>query len=181
MLLAKQKRKENVAEYILYFFQVEDLIRAFHLDIDQIREKLVSQYNTSDAEMKAEILTWYKNLVVMMEKEGIKTSGHFQFLINLINELNEFHLKLMETGQVPEYVQNYKTVAGLITELKLKSNGTKNNILISLEAIYGFLLLKLQKKEVTPETNEAMQRLSNWLGQLSKLFNDYENEKLEFD
>jgi len=181
MLTAKQKRKENIAEYILYLFQIEDLIRAFQLDMEQIQKKLIPQYVTENETQQTEITAWYQNLVLMMEKEGIREKGHFQFLINLINDLNQFHLKLMETDQVPEYVQTYKTIAGLITELKLKSNGNKNNIHISLEAIYGYLLLKMQKKEVTPETSDAVQRLSSWLGKLSMLFKDFEEDKLEFE
>lgn len=181
MLTAKQKRKENIAEYILYLFQIEDLIRAFQLDMEQIQKKLIPQYVTENEAQQAEITDWYQNLVLMMEKEGISEKGHLQFLINLINELNEFHLILVKTGQVPEYVQTYKTIAGLITELKLKSNGNKNNIQISLEAIYGYLLLKMQQKEVTIETSDAMQQLNNWLRQLSVLFKDYEENKLEFE
>ena len=34
MIIAKQKRKENISEYLLYMWQVEDLIRANHLDME---------------------------------------------------------------------------------------------------------------------------------------------------
>ena len=34
MIVAKQKRKEKIAEYLLYMWQVEDLIRANQFDID---------------------------------------------------------------------------------------------------------------------------------------------------
>ncbi|MGL5636915.1 MAG: DUF4924 family protein, partial [Bacteroidales bacterium] len=44
MIIASQKKKENIAEYLLYMWQVEDLIRAFKLDMDQIDQKLISQY-----------------------------------------------------------------------------------------------------------------------------------------
>ena len=54
MLVAQQKRKENIAEYILYLYQIEDLIRAFHLDISKIEIKLVSQYQV-DEKTKQEI------------------------------------------------------------------------------------------------------------------------------
>jgi hypothetical protein len=50
-----------------------------------------------------------------------------------------------------------------------------------LDAIYGFLLLKMQKKEITEETTEAIKRISNWLGILSKLFKDFESNVLEFE
>lgn len=48
MLIAQQKRKENLAEYILYLYQVEDLIRAFHLDMNLIDKNLVSRYQVND-------------------------------------------------------------------------------------------------------------------------------------
>ena len=32
MIIARQKRKENIAEYLLYMWQVEDLIRANKFD-----------------------------------------------------------------------------------------------------------------------------------------------------
>ena len=117
----------------------------------------------------------------MMKKEGIQQKGHLQFLVNLVNDINEFHLKLMETRKVPEYVQTYVSVAGLITELKIKSNVLSNNIFISLEAVYGYLLLKIQKKEITSETQEAMERIVGWLNQLSVLYKDYEEEKLDLE
>ena len=34
MIIAKQKRRENIAEYVLYMWQLEDLIRAYNFDID---------------------------------------------------------------------------------------------------------------------------------------------------
>ena len=37
MIVARQKRKENIAEYLLYMWQVEDLIRANRFDMDAIR------------------------------------------------------------------------------------------------------------------------------------------------
>ena len=180
MFTAKQKRKKNIAEYILYLFQVEDLIRACGLDMEIINKQLVSQYKT-DTNTITEISAWYKNLVLMMKKEGIQQKGHLQFLVNLVNDVNEFHMKLMETRKVPEYVQTYVSVAGLITELKIKSNVLSNNIFISLEAVYGYLLLKIQKKEITPETQEAMEFIVGWLNQLSALYKDYEEEKLELE
>lgn len=180
MITAQQKKKENIAEYILYLFQIEDLIRAFQFDVKIIEAQLVSQYKVEEGK-RLEILQWYKNLCSMMEKEGIREKGHLQFLSNQINELNEIHLKLMETGLNKEYSGVFQSVSGLITELNLKGNSVKNDIQISLDAIYGFLLLKMQQKNVTAETTEAIKRISNWLGLLSKLYRDFEAGDLEFE
>ncbi|RIH65246.1 DUF4924 family protein [Mariniphaga sediminis] len=178
MLIAKQKRKENIAEYILYLYQVEDLIRAFHLDMELINNQLVKNYQV-DKNTSLEISAWYKNLVVMMEKEGKQEKGHLQFLANLIGDLNEFHLRLMYTQINPMYVSVFQAVAGLLNELKQKNPSAANDVQLAIDGVYGYLLLKIQKKEITPETQEAVKRLSQWLSQLSKLFKDYEAGDLE--
>ena len=180
MITAQQKRKENIAEYILYMFQIEDLIRAFQFDLKKIENQLVSQYRV-DEDKRAEILNWYKNLCAMMQKEGIQEKGHLQFLLNQVNDLNELHSKLMETRINNEYSVVFQSVSGLITELNLKGNSVKNDLQISLDAIYGYLLLKIQQKNVTAETTDAIKRLSNWLGLLSKLYSDFETGDLEFE
>ena len=44
MIIARRKRKENIAEYLLYMWQVEDLIRANQFDLDSIRRTVIAQY-----------------------------------------------------------------------------------------------------------------------------------------
>jgi hypothetical protein len=180
MLLAQQKRKENIAEYILYIYQVEDLIRTFQLNMSVIEKQLISQYQI-DEKTRLEIVLWYKNLVIMMEKEGVREKGHLQFLTNQIAELNEFHMKLMETGIDKEYVRVFQSISGLITELDQKSLSVRNDLQISLDAIYGFLLLKMQQKEITAETTEAIKRISSWLSLLSKMFKEFESGDIVFE
>ncbi len=178
MLVAKQKRKENIAEYILYLYQVEDLIRAFKLDIDLINEKLVSSYKADETTREA-ISSWYENLILMMEKEQIQEKGHLQFLTNLIADVNDFHLKLIETRKDGLYVQAFQAVVGLVEELKQKNQAAKNDVDLGITAIYGFLLLKMQQKNISIDTTEAIKRISNWLSSLSKLYKDFESGDFE--
>lgn len=178
MLVAKQKRKENIAEYILYFYQVEDLIRAFQFDLNLIQENLVANYQT-DEKTSAEITNWYKNLAAMMEKESVQEKGHLQFLTNLTSDLNEFHMKMMQAEVEKIYVQNFKSVSGILTEIKQKNRSAKNDIQLGLDTIYGFLLLKMKKAEISAETASAVKHLSQWLGILSKLYKDFETGNLD--
>jgi len=180
MLIAKQKRKENISEYILYLFQVEHLIRALKLDMELINKLLVAQYKTTQNKSE-EITAWYENLVVMMEKEGIREKGHFQFLKNLINDLNEIHLKLLETQIEPNYISVFQSTAGLITELKQKNSLAESDVEAALDAIYGFLLLKMQQKPVTDNTTEAIKRIVAWLNVLSELYRKFEAGELDFE
>ena len=42
MIVAKEKRENNIAEYLLYMWQVEDIIRACNYDITVINANIVS-------------------------------------------------------------------------------------------------------------------------------------------
>ena len=41
MLVAQQKQKENIAEYIIYMYQIEDIIRAYNFDVEAILDNYV--------------------------------------------------------------------------------------------------------------------------------------------
>ncbi len=178
MLIAKQLRRENIAEYILYLFQVEDLIRAFYSDEELIQKQLVAKYQTDEITSE-QIAEWYINLARMMEKEGIQKAGHLRFLTNIVNELNEFHLSLLKTEVDPKFVQNFRSVAGLLSELRKKTNTDANDIQLALDSVYGFLLLKLKNAEISAETTEAMKSLGYWLSVLSKHYKDFEAGEME--
>ena len=85
MLIAREKRKSNVAEYILYMWQVEDMLRAMQMDIELVNRNVVSQFGGDDAARK-EISDWYDNLIEMMRKEEVVKSGHVQVVKNMVNE-----------------------------------------------------------------------------------------------
>ena len=61
MFIASQKRKENIAEYLLYMWQVEDLIRANNLDIDKITINIVDKFNLT-VEQRKLLIEWYESL-----------------------------------------------------------------------------------------------------------------------
>ena len=39
MLIAKKLRKQNIVAYVLYMYQVEDIIRSYECDIQKIAEE----------------------------------------------------------------------------------------------------------------------------------------------
>lgn len=150
MIIAREKRKTNIAEYILYMWQVEDLLRACSFNPEDIEEKLVKPFNADD-KTRAEISDWYNNLSSMMVLEHIQEKGHLQVLINLVNDLNEFHLKMLEVQNDQEYLRLYRTNSTAIADFVSKSESpTINEVEACLNALYGFVLLKLKKAEITP-------------------------------
>ena len=75
MIIAQKKRKENIAEYLLYMWQVEDLIRAAAVSPEGVEQLLLPRYNV-DEEKRAEIRSWYLELIEMMRTEGKVQAGH---------------------------------------------------------------------------------------------------------
>ena len=57
MIIAREKKKENIIEYLLYMFQIENALRALGLDEERIMRDLVAQYE-QPAEVMAEIRDW---------------------------------------------------------------------------------------------------------------------------
>ena len=49
MFTAQKLRKENIAEYLLYMWQIEDLIRANGLEIENIKKNIVDRYPLDEA------------------------------------------------------------------------------------------------------------------------------------
>ena len=77
MFVSRELRKKNISEYLLYMWQVEDLLRANDLSLEKIEASLVKPYNLSE-EQNRELLEWYGNLAEMMRAEGVKEAGHLQ-------------------------------------------------------------------------------------------------------
>ena len=71
MIIASQKKKENIAEYLLYMWQIEDIIRAYGLDIDQIQKHIINSYDLPE-EQKKSMREWYESLIDMMHSEGVE-------------------------------------------------------------------------------------------------------------
>ena len=106
MLIAQQKLKENIAEYILYMWQVEDMIRACNLDIDVIQERIVNSM-VDDEAIRKEIRVWYADLISKMKLEGKEKKGHLRDLDDIFIEINYLHGTLIGLlGDEKEYRKN---------------------------------------------------------------------------
>lgn len=77
MNIASEKRKSNIAEYILYMWQVEDSIRAYNLDIAEIEKNVINPQNLTEEQHKMQV-EWYESLIDMMRRENVEKSGHLQ-------------------------------------------------------------------------------------------------------
>lgn len=178
MIIAKQKKEENIAEYLLYMWQIEDILRAYNLDIEKIDEVIVSQYQ-KDENTKKEIRDWYDNLIQMMKLEHLENSGHLQININLINDLNDLHMELLQNPQEIQYNALFFKTLPFLVEFRGKLNvgAEVNDIELSLHSLYAILLLKLQGKEISKDTRVAIKQISSLLAVLSLKYKHWLEEE----
>lgn len=179
MLIAKQRKKENIAEYLLYMWQVEDIIRANGLDIDKIRENVINGFDQPEA-VKLEMQEWYQGLIDMMRIEGVSQHGHLQINTNVIIELTDLHLRLLKTPHESDYIASYYRTLPFIVELRAKSDNKETpEIETCFAALYGFLMLRLQQKEISGETQSAISQISSFLRILASKYKQEKDGQLE--
>ena len=100
-------------------WQVEDLIRAHHFNMDLIEENLISQYAHSE-KIKNDIRDWYANLMLMMYREGIRERGHLSFLKTLVADLNDFHIRLLRHPDEEKYRELLRQLLTILMISKTK-------------------------------------------------------------
>ena len=180
MLIAKEKEKTNVAEYILYMWQIEDIVRSHHFDLTQITETVISKFN-APKDTQYEMKLWYQNLIEQMMKEGIADKGHLSNTMKYMEELNNLHNSLLTTIQDTKYQEAYLSAKDNINNFMIKSGGeSKNEIHACLIGLYGYLLLKLKKAEISTATKEAMDSFSMLLAILVERYNKLQKGELKF-
>lgn len=146
-----KSKKENIAEYILYLWQLEDYLRAF----------------PEQAATNTELM----EIADMMYSEGIMNGGHLQLAQNALNEMEELHNELVET-EAP-----YRAVImHLEPRLNLLKAKTNNPLMSDVEAcltlLYQVMLLRLKQQEISAETDEVVKDATQLMRFLSKTYYD---------
>ena len=179
MIMAQQKRHENIAEYLIYMWQVEDLIRANEFDIEKIDATIISKYAIND-DKKKEVREWYESLIKMMELEHVKEKGHLQINKNVLIRLNDLHAQLLNSPKFPQYGAQFYHALPFIVELrsKVKPEAQADELETCFNALYGILMLRLQGKAISEETQKAVSQIAYFIGILAAYYKKDEQEPL---
>ena len=180
MFISQKLQKENIAEYLLYMWQVEDLIRANGLDIDKLQESYLNRFKLEGREADAQ-REWYENLIEMMRSEGVQEKGHLQINKSVITMLNDLHNELLKSPKHPYYSAAYYKALPYIVELRNRSN-TRDECEIEncFDAMYGLMMLRLQGKPVSEDTKKAMEDISRFLAMLAEYYKKDKKGEVEF-
>lgn len=182
MITASEKKRENIAEYLLYMWQIEDLIRAYGLDLDRIDSEIIQAHSGLDDAKKKEMRDWYESLIDMMRQEGVDKSGHLQLNKNVLIDLNNLHARLLKNPKFAQYAAEFYNTLPYIVEIRAKAGDNKKDEIEScFDALYGILMLRLQGKEISKQTLEATTQISRFLALLAKYYKQDYNNELDLD
>lgn len=149
-----KNKRENIAEYILYLWQIEDYLRAFPEQADATPE--------------------LHELNEMMHREGIMDGGHLQLANNALAEMEELHSSLLDEDAL--YRAAIIRLQPSLNLLKAKTDRpTMSDIEACLVLLYQIMMLRLQKREISPETASVQAQATQVLQFLSKTY--YENSR----
>ena len=161
-------------------WQVEDTIRAFGCSLARIRREYIDRFDYNE-EQKDEEADWFGNLIKMMNEEGCREQGHLQINKVTLQLLTELHQQLLSSSKFPFYNAEYYKVLPFIVELRNRgANKEEGEIETCLNLLYGVMMLRLQKKEITTSTEHALKEVSTFIGMLSDYYKKDKEEPLEF-
>ncbi len=154
--MVRKSKKDNIAEYILYLWQLEDYLRAFPEQAEATQE--LSELNE------------------MMHREGVMDGGHVQMADIALNELEELHSTLLNEDAM--YRAAVIRLQPSLNLLKAKTDRpTMSDIEACLTLLYQIMMLRLQKKEISAETASVQQQATALLQFLSRVY--YNNGKTD--
>lgn len=144
MYIAQKKRKENIAEYILYLWQLEDLLRALQFSPEAIYSQLVAKSALDDAS-RQQVFFWYMDIVNLLRKEGKEESGHLEHTLHLIADLNDLHMRLLSLPVGEKYRKVFAALAPEMPALRVKLGKTDvSDIELCFRALYAVVLYRIK-------------------------------------
>lgn len=166
--IAAKKKEENIIEYLLFMWQMEDLLRSVDFNLEELSTKVLSDLDTED---QIRNKSWFKGLADEMIKSSLQVSGHLSETFELLNELQVLEKTMVTIIRDESFIKSREVAKPIINEFKTKLDSIpRSDIEVGITALYGVLTLKLARKEVKQETSEAIGKISSFLRELSKAY-----------
>ena len=180
MDIAQQKRKENIAEYILYLWQLEDLLRALQFSPEAIYATLVKPRHL-DSQQEQLFLAWYMDIAHLLEQEGKEKSGHLDHTLHLISDMHDLHLRLMNQQEVDVmYRQRYTVLTQYLPTLRslLGKESDMSDTELCFRALYAAMLYRI-KGEGESVVADTLEVISPFVATLTDYFHKVEKGEID--
>ena len=179
MYTAQKTRKENIAEYILYLWQMEDLLRALQFSPEAIYAKLVKPLGLPE-EQKQEVFLWYMDIVNLLREEGKQQQGHLEHTLHLIADLHNLHLQLMKLPAGARYRELYARLEPELPRLRavLGRNETSDTELC-FRALYAAMLYRIRGEGGQQAVADTVEYISPAIAELASMYGKVERGEID--
>lgn len=178
MDIAQSRRKENIAEYILYLWQIEDLLRALQFSSEAIYSQLVAPRNIAD-EQREIFLLWYMDIANLLREEGKESGGHLNHTLHLIADLHNLHLQLMQLPAGEHYRKTFSRLSPSLPTLRtLLGKNEISDTELCFRALYASMLYRIKgggQKAVT----DTLEYISPVIGELTAIYHKVERGEID--
>lgn len=180
MYIAQKKRKENIAEYILYLWQLEDLLRALQFSPEAIYSQLVAKSALDDAS-RQQVFFWYMDIVNLLRKEGKEESGHLEHTLHLIADLNDLHMRLLSLPVGEKYRKVFAALAPEMPALRVKLGKTDvSDIELCFRALYAVVLYRIKGDNSHEEgIRNVIDLISPVIAELASVYRQVERGEID--
>ena len=178
MDIAQSRRKENIAEYILYLWQLEDLLRALQFSPEAIYSQLVAPRQIEE-QQKEIYLLWYMDIVNLLREEGKEQSGHLDHTMHLIADLHNLHLQLMELPVGEHYRTTFANLAPHLATLRSTLDREEaSSTEICFRSLYAAMLYRI-KGQGEKAVADTLEFVSPVVAELSAMYGKVERGEVD--
>lgn len=181
MFISIEKRRENIAEYILYIWQLEDTLRALKFDQNMIYTTLVSGQTNIRNKEKADLLQWYMEFAELLRSEDKLEYGHLQHSLHLIDDLYNLHLQLLTLPIGERYKTLFEKTKPDIDVLRQRMEvKDMSDIDICFRALYSVILLRIKSGNAENKyITDVLEVISPLIALLSDYFKKIEDGEID--
>ena len=180
MQIAKKTKESNIAEHVIYMFQIEDLIRANNLDVNTIVDTILAP-QIKDKALLEEYTNWYKQLIKRMKIEGKKEKGHLTEIDEILMELLMLHDTLINVVSNKKYKIVFEKALPALKDFQHKSTNSNINLIeVGFNALYSKVILNLKGQEFTESTQAAFKSIAELIGTLAAFYAKMKSGDIDF-
>ncbi len=176
---AQSLRKTNIAEYILYLWQLEDMFRALQFSPEAIYSQFVAPRTSLDEQSRSILLTWYMELVDLLQKEGKEEKGHLEHTLHLISDMHNLHLQLLEIPKGARYRTLRTRLDEVLPDLRSIFGGDISDTELAFRALYAAMLYRIKGEGAKGAVEDTIEYISPVIAELSAMYGKAERGEID--
>ncbi len=176
---AQTLRKQNVAEYILYLWQLEDMFRALQFSPEAIHSQFVAPRTSLDEQSRSHLITWYMELVSLLQKEGKEEKGHIEHTLHLIADMHNLHLQLLELPIGARYRTLVARLDEVMPDLRAIFGNEISDTELAFRALYAAMLYRIKGEGAKGAVADTIEYISPVIAELSAVYGKAERGEVD--